>query len=150
MLLTIVILPLVLCGCRNRPSPPTFTIQGSILCDGKAVTGNYVVFWPQNLPKGKDSAEEDVEPVSAVIDAQGGFHVACQEGTYKVTVSPRLPQGVERRGPEPGMIGQKGKAPSGPSVPPVYWSESTTPLEVKVEKGGETNFTLNVVKGSPR
>jgi hypothetical protein len=34
-------------------------------------------------------------------------------------------------------------------VAPAYWSEATTPLLVKVEAGGETNFTLNVVKGRP-
>jgi hypothetical protein len=114
-----------LVGC-SESGPPSGTISGKVIYQGKPVSGAVVNFYSPKEGLG----------VSAVLDASGAYTIQnpLRAGKYGVYIS--TPPAV------PGPTGVQPPPPP-PDIPVRYLNQSTSDLTVEVTSGRNTkNFDL--------
>src|SRR5947209_4340381 len=121
------LLPLAGCGTKSK-SLPVVSVKGKIVCQGKAVPGVLIKFWPRQ-------ADAQTRPVETVSSPAGEFSLSCPAGAYRVTV-----MNVPVSSSDPGLAERGGVAESVGSpaviVPDNYADRVETPLTVEVPEGG--------------
>jgi len=129
---------LLLPGCGNKTEPPpVVSVKGKIVCQGKAVPGVLIRFWPRQ-------AEPATRPVETVSGEKGEFSLSCPPGSYKVTV-----MNVPVSGTDPGLAAGGRAPPAGSpmvTVPGNYSDRVETPLTVEAPEGGTDQLVLTVYK----
>jgi hypothetical protein len=139
------LLLLLACGCGAKVEPPVLVpVKGKVICQGKAVPGVLLKFWPRESPA--TPGPQKVKLVEAATGERGEFSLDCPKGSYKVTLV-NLP----REGAGPGLSGGTPAAPPSSAspvvtVPPKYRDASLTPLIVEVPENGNEALRLTIIQ----
>lgn len=142
-------------GC-GPSGPKLVPVKGIVTLDGQPLGSKTLLFIPESttggLGAGATTKVDGSYELIAVVPGTVTDQIGCPAGSYKVTVNePMFP--IEENLPVQGQSDQadvaigfpdpKAKKAAGPTIPPIYTSETTTTLRVTVpEGGGEANLEL--------
>jgi len=131
---------LLLCsGCGNKTEPPAVvSVKGNVVCQGKAVPGVLIKFWPRQQ-------DPQTKPIETVSGPKGEFSLSCPKGSYKVTIA-NVPVSAAGPGLAEGGGGEEPHCMPAVVVPIEYSDRVESPLTVEVPEGGMDRLKVTVNK----
>jgi hypothetical protein len=124
----IVVLSLLLSGCRPSYQRETAPVRGQVTVDSQPATSGYVVVVPASGRMAKGIIQNDGSFIMGTYEADDGV----QLGTHPVVVHP-----------VPAEENFSRKLP-GPTIPERYGISSTSHLQIEVTEKGNENWRLDL------